>query len=667
MACGDVLSLEDLQTAKKHQIFEAEVITGKVGGVAGGTAIDYATNQVTGQVQKTMPAILRDLGFEPATFDFTTGGTLSTADRNKAVLWPLSSGGDGYWYYWEGALPKVIPAASTPASTGGVVEGAWRPVGDITLRDDLAANDGAALIGAATYAQVRAYDGTATKINCLGRTNIFDGASGIFSLDDVDTTSADNDCTTLVDALGRRWKRVYSGAVKAEWAGVYPGSAYVHAELQNLIANFNSAEFRAGSHKLNATITIENKSFKFFGQGARGTFFDFYNAGEHFVFRSIDGGFCDYAGLDNCCIRNITGAVATALTVTGRNGKPQPITNFCVENLAVNNYGQVGSKGFVINGIETSTFNRFYIQADMPIHSPDVINKGIDRSTFSNFYLNATGDQKAIVINSSVSDVVFENGICAQGTGALFYGPAASDPTHLTVRDVRFEQPIAKTNWAFDIQGGATLVVLDRVVAGNCNGVRANNCRSITVLDSWLGFNYTGTDQLLSYSFDNVGYARVENIVGGLNSNISVNSANMIPTKALTRTENPRVVYSGEWTRDTAIGTASYDTVNNVKTLKYKVAIPTGNLAHRLPVSSPIVGAVNVTAAFHSTASTSVEMVNATISEGGIATAGASTNSGAAGTPSAGKIILLYQAGAGIYVANNMGATYDAVITINLM
>ena len=147
MACGDVLSLEDLQTAKKHQIFEAEVITGKAGGVAGGVSIDYATNQVTGQVQKTMPAILRDLGFEPATFDFTTGGTLSTADRNKAVLWSLSSGGDGYWYYWAGALPKVIPAASTPASTGGVIAGAWRPVGDITLRGDLAAGNGASLVG----------------------------------------------------------------------------------------------------------------------------------------------------------------------------------------------------------------------------------------------------------------------------------------------------------------------------------------------------------------------------------------------------------------------------------------------------------------------------------------------------------------------------------------
>lgn len=145
--CGDVLSLADLQTAKKHQIFEAEVITGKSGGVLTGANIDYATNQVTGQTQKTMPAILRDIGFEPASFDFTTGGTLTTTDRNKAVLWPLADGGDGDWYYWEGALPKVIPAASSPSSTGGIAEGAWRPVGDITLRGDLATSNGASLVG----------------------------------------------------------------------------------------------------------------------------------------------------------------------------------------------------------------------------------------------------------------------------------------------------------------------------------------------------------------------------------------------------------------------------------------------------------------------------------------------------------------------------------------
>lgn len=145
--CGDVVSLADLQTAKKHQIFEAEVITGKSGGVAGGADIDYATNQVTGQVQKTLPAILRDAGFRPAAFTFTTGGTLNVGDSDMAVLWPTAGGGDGQYYIWKGAYPKTIPAASTPASTGGVSASGWLPLGDITLRAELKATDGFKLIG----------------------------------------------------------------------------------------------------------------------------------------------------------------------------------------------------------------------------------------------------------------------------------------------------------------------------------------------------------------------------------------------------------------------------------------------------------------------------------------------------------------------------------------
>ncbi|HAD4025265.1 TPA_asm: endorhamnosidase [Salmonella enterica subsp. enterica serovar Typhimurium] len=132
--CGDVLSLNDLQVAKKHQIFEAEVITGKQGGVAGGADIDFATNQVTGQTQKTLPAVLRDVGFSPASFNFTTGGTLGADDADKAVLWPIEDGGDGNYYVWRGSLPKVIPAASTPLTTGGISDSAWVAFGDITFR-----------------------------------------------------------------------------------------------------------------------------------------------------------------------------------------------------------------------------------------------------------------------------------------------------------------------------------------------------------------------------------------------------------------------------------------------------------------------------------------------------------------------------------------------------
>jgi len=58
---ADLLNVADLEASKKHDTFHSEAITGKAGGVAGGADIDYATNQVTGQVQKTLPKLLADI------------------------------------------------------------------------------------------------------------------------------------------------------------------------------------------------------------------------------------------------------------------------------------------------------------------------------------------------------------------------------------------------------------------------------------------------------------------------------------------------------------------------------------------------------------------------------------------------------------------------------
>jgi len=134
--CGDVLSLADLQTAKKHQIFEAEVITGKSGGVASGADIDYATNQVTGQTQKTLPAVLRDSGFSPVSWDFSTGGTLTVNDRDKVVYDPVSK----TWYSYTGSLPVIVPAGFNPVGNAD-----WGPQTDPDLREDLASTSDALL------------------------------------------------------------------------------------------------------------------------------------------------------------------------------------------------------------------------------------------------------------------------------------------------------------------------------------------------------------------------------------------------------------------------------------------------------------------------------------------------------------------------------------------
>lgn len=138
--CGDVLSLADLQTAKKHHIFEAEVITGKSGGVSGGADIDYATNPVTGQTQKTLPAVLRDAGFSPVSWDFSTGGTLTVNDRDKVVYDPVSK----TWYSYAGALPVTVPAGFNPVGNAD-----WKPKTDPNLREDLSSpvlNKGASLV-----------------------------------------------------------------------------------------------------------------------------------------------------------------------------------------------------------------------------------------------------------------------------------------------------------------------------------------------------------------------------------------------------------------------------------------------------------------------------------------------------------------------------------------
>lgn len=69
--------------------------------------------------------------FEPSSFDFTTGGTLDTTDRNKAVYNPA----DNNWYSWSGTLPKIVSAGEDPTA-----DTSWKPRTDQLLRQELASN-----------------------------------------------------------------------------------------------------------------------------------------------------------------------------------------------------------------------------------------------------------------------------------------------------------------------------------------------------------------------------------------------------------------------------------------------------------------------------------------------------------------------------------------------
>lgn len=77
---------------------------------------------------------------------FALGNTLYSG---RDVLW---NDADSQYYIWLGSLtsPKVVPANSTPASTGGIGDSAWQPIGnasDITVLSSGLAGFGDSLVG----------------------------------------------------------------------------------------------------------------------------------------------------------------------------------------------------------------------------------------------------------------------------------------------------------------------------------------------------------------------------------------------------------------------------------------------------------------------------------------------------------------------------------------
>lgn len=90
--------------------------------------------------QYTAEEAIRNYGY--ITMDsFEDGATLTLPNQT------LRYEANGEYYRWDGEFPKVVPAGSTPDSTGEVKLGAWVSVGDASLRSDLSSSNGANLIG----------------------------------------------------------------------------------------------------------------------------------------------------------------------------------------------------------------------------------------------------------------------------------------------------------------------------------------------------------------------------------------------------------------------------------------------------------------------------------------------------------------------------------------
>lgn len=84
------------------------------------------------------------------TESFEVGGTITTA--KETLLYEQN----GVGYTWGGALPKIVPADSTPATTGGIGPSAWIDQSTKLLRQQLIAQTGNLTI-AASWADVPSF------------------------------------------------------------------------------------------------------------------------------------------------------------------------------------------------------------------------------------------------------------------------------------------------------------------------------------------------------------------------------------------------------------------------------------------------------------------------------------------------------------------------------
>ena len=136
---------------------------------------------------------------------FQAGATISLPNQ---ILKDTST---GEYYRWDGSLPKVVPAGSTPSSTGGTGVGAWISVGDSALRSMLAANDGEKLIGECpTIAILRTIEPTVDKqrITLKEHTAGTRKGGGQFRAVLNGAAYTDNNGTVIKTAGGSAWLRI---------------------------------------------------------------------------------------------------------------------------------------------------------------------------------------------------------------------------------------------------------------------------------------------------------------------------------------------------------------------------------------------------------------------------------------------------------------------------
>lgn len=116
------------------------------------------------------------------------------------------------------------------------------------------------------YVALRLYEGAQTSVYITKS-----GIAGNFVRNDSDTTSVDNGGTTIVSGNGKRWKRVFSGAVNVEWFGADPtGTTVSSSAIQSAINAYKNI-YAVGTFLIDTPINITS-DVNVYGEKRKTTF-----------------------------------------------------------------------------------------------------------------------------------------------------------------------------------------------------------------------------------------------------------------------------------------------------------------------------------------------------------------------------------------------------------
>lgn len=398
----------------------------------------------------------------PVTTYTTNAGTV--AHPNPIVLdaaGRVPSGGE-IWLT-DGISYKFIVKTSTEA-TIGTYDNITNNISNVY--SVLAAPGGSALVGyddgtvqavlddskpLANYTALRNYTGRATGVRITQS-----GIAGFFQRDASDTTSADNGGTIIVDASGRRWKRLFTGAVNVKWFGAKGDgsdddtSAFQAAinyclatkttAIETLGSGFSALHAPQGIYKISAPLVVTGANgFKIYGDGRQSTQIVFVGDASHLF---------AYTGYICCDVQSMTLAAGSISTA---GAAPAVTPQATKTNTCFKFNGTGGGTLFGMRDVQAYYWNKVFTTTDNIVNCDNHIHTTC--SFLGNNYVWDNTNPQAVVwaFNDckvfSTKNVVFNNpGISLIVRGGDFINPGtfcagslANTTTDLLFDGVNFE------------------------------------------------------------------------------------------------------------------------------------------------------------------------------------------------------------------------------------